>query len=105
MSVVAIGPSPFITCYELIGINGFEAENGEEVAKILQGIIEERKFKLIVLPERFAKETDEIRSLVMKKGEIWPVFALIPDLTMVSGMRLEELKSVVSLAIGAKLEL
>jgi len=105
MSVVAIGPSPFITCYELIGINGFEAENGEEVAKVLQDIIEERKFKLIVLPERFAKETDEIRSLVMKKGEIWPVFALIPDLTMVSGMRLEELKSVVSLAIGAKLEL
>jgi vacuolar-type H+-ATPase subunit F/Vma7 len=105
MSIAAIGPSPFVTCFELIGINGFEAESGEELAKILLELVEGRKFKLIVLPERFAKETDEIRSLVMKKGEIWPVFALIPDLTMVSGMRLEELKSIVSLAIGAKLEL
>jgi len=105
MSAVAIGPSPFITCFELIGITGFEAESGEEAVKILQGIVEERKAKLIVFPERFAKETDEIRSLVMKKGEIWPVFALIPDLKMASGMRLEELKAVVSLAIGAKLEL
>jgi vacuolar-type H+-ATPase subunit F/Vma7 len=105
MSVAAIGPSPFVTCFELIGINGFEAESGEEVAKILRELVEEKKFKLIVFPERFAKETDEIRSSVMKGGDIWPIFALIPDLTMVSGMRLEELKVIVSLAIGAKLEL
>jgi len=105
MSIAAVGPSPFVTCLELIGINGFEAESGEEVAKILQDLIEKKKFKLIVFPERFAKETYEMRSVVMKKGDIWPIFALIPDLTMTSGMKLEELKSVISLAIGAKLEL
>jgi len=105
MSIAAIGPSPFVTCFELIGINGFEAESGEEVVKVLQDLVEEKKFKLIVFPERFAKETYEIRSLVMKKGDIWPIFALIPDFTMVSGMKLEELKSVISLAVGAKLEL
>jgi len=105
MSIAAIGPSPFVTCFELIGIEGFEAESGDEVAKILQNLVEKKKFKVIVFPERFAKETDEIRSVAMKKGDIVPVFALVPDLTMESGMRLEELKAVVSLAIGAKLEL
>jgi hypothetical protein len=34
-----------------------------------------------------------------------PVFALIPDFTMETGMRMEELQAVVSLAIGTKLEL
>lgn len=105
MSIAAIGSSPFVTCFELIGVEGFEAESGEEVVKTLGDLVEGKKFKLIVFPERFAKETDEIRSTVMKKGEISPIFALIPDLTMVSGLRLEELKAVVSLAIGTKLEL
>jgi len=102
---VAVGPSPFVTCFELIGVEGFEAESGEEVAKTLQEFVESKKYKLIIFPERFAKETEGVRSVVMKKGDILPVFALVPDLTMVSGMRLEELKAVVSLAIGAKLEL
>lgn len=105
MSIASIGPSPFVTCFELVGVEGFEAESGEEVVKILRELVEKKQFKLIVVPERFAEETYEIRSLVMKKGDIWPIFALIPDLTMVKGMRLEELKAVVSLAIGAKLEL
>ena len=100
-----IGPTPFVTSFELIGIKGFEAESGEEVAKTLRDLVEEKGFKVIVVPERFAEDTYEIRSLVMKRGDIWPIFALIPDLGMVRGMRLDELKEVVSLAIGAKLEL
>lgn len=105
MSIAAIGPAPFVTCFELIGVKGFEAESGEEVVRVLRELVDNREFKLIIFPERFAEETYEIRSLVMKQGEIWPIFALIPDFTMVTGMRLEELKRVVSLAIGAKLEL
>jgi len=41
----------------------------------------------------------------MNRGDITPVFALIPDFTMETGMRMEELQSIVSLAIGTKLEL
>lgn len=94
-----------MTCFELIGATGFEADAGEDVVRMLQRLVDEKKFKLIICPERFSKETDEIRSQVMKKGDIVPIFALIPDMTMISGMRLEELKAIVSLAIGAKLEL
>lgn len=105
MSIAAIGPSPFVTCFRLVGAEGFEADSAEDVTKTLQRIVEDKTYKLIIFPERFAEETNGVRSLVMKKGDIVPVFALIPDFTMVSGMRLEELKAIVSLAIGTKLEL
>jgi hypothetical protein len=41
----------------------------------------------------------------MTRGDITPVFALIPDFTMETGMRMNELQAVVSLAIGTRLEL
>lgn len=105
MSVSVIGPSSFIVCFELIGATGFEAEDGAQAAKVLKSLIEEENFKFIILPEIFAKDTFGIREQVMKEERVWPVFAFIPDLTGKKGMRLEELKSIISLAIGAKLEL
>jgi vacuolar-type H+-ATPase subunit F/Vma7 len=105
MSVAVVGPPFFVTCFELAGAVGFEAGSGEEVAGILNGLVEESNFKLIIVPERFADDTFKIRSLIMLRGDVTPVFALIPDLTGMSGMRLEELKRIISLAIGAELEL
>jgi len=75
------------------------------VVGILQRVIEEGRFNLILVPERFAKDTYSIREEVMKRGDITPVFALIPDFTMETGMRMEELQAAVSLAIGTRLEL
>ena len=89
----------------MIGAEGFDSEEGEAVAETLSRLIDEPRFKLIIIPERFAKETLTVRELIMKRGDIMPVFALIPDLTMETGMRMEELQVVVSLAIGTKLEL
>lgn len=105
MSVAVVGPPSFVTCFSLIGAEGFDAEDGEAVAEILSRLLDEPRFKLIIIPERFAKETLPVRELIMSRGEITPVFALIPDLTMETGMRMEELQDVVSLAIGTKLEL
>jgi vacuolar-type H+-ATPase subunit F/Vma7 len=105
MSVAVVGPSSFVTCFEIIGAVGFDAESGEDTAEILGRLVEEQRFKLIIFPERFAKETLPVREQVMKKGDITPVFALLPDLTMETGMRMEELQAVVSLAIGTRLEL
>jgi vacuolar-type H+-ATPase subunit F/Vma7 len=105
MSVAVVGPTSFVTCFALIGGEGFDADDGEAVAETLNRLIDEQRFKLIIIPERFAEETQSIRELVMKRGDIHPVFALIPDFTMETGMRMEELQAVVSLAIGTKLEL
>ncbi len=105
MSVAVIGPSSFITCFELIGAEGFDAGTAEAVAATLSRLVEEGGFQLIIIPERFAEETRPVRERIMNRGDITPVFALIPDFTMETGMRMEELQAVVSLAIGTRLEL
>jgi vacuolar-type H+-ATPase subunit F/Vma7 len=105
MSVAVIGPDSFITCFQLIGAEGFDVSTGEAVAETLSGLVEEGRFQLIIIPERFAEATLPVRERVMVRGDITPVFALIPDFTMETGMRMEELQAVVSLAIGTRLEL
>jgi len=75
------------------------------VAAMLSHLVEEGGFQLIIIPERFAEETRPVRERIMNRGDITPVFALIPDFTMETGMRMEELQAVVSLAIGTRLEL
>lgn len=105
MSVAVVGPSSFVTCFQIIGAVGYEAEDGESVAEVLEHLVYEQDYKIIIIPERFAKETLPIREEVLRRGMITPIFALIPDLTLETGMRMEELQAIVSLAIGAKLEL
>ena len=105
MSVAVIGPPSFITCFELIGAVGFDIGTGEAVAETVSALVEEGMFQLIIIPERFAEETRPVRERVMNRGDITPVFALIPDFTMETGMRMEELQTIVSLAIGTRLEL
>ena len=105
MSIAVIGPPSFATTFELIGATGYHEINGEAVATILTRLLNDEDYKLIILPERFAQDTWQAREEVKRKGDITPVFALIPDMTMETGMRMEELQAVVSLAIGTKLEL
>ena len=105
MSIAVIGPSSFVTCFELVGATGYEEVDEQKVASTLDKLVNQGGYKLIIIPERFAETTRIIREDVMKKGDITPVFALIPDFTMETGMRMEELQAVVSLAIGTKLEL
>jgi vacuolar-type H+-ATPase subunit F/Vma7 len=105
MSVAVIGPPSFVTAFELIGARGYDAGTGKAVTETLRRLIDEGKFNLILIPERFAKDTFSVREEVMKRGDITPLFALVPDFTMETGMRMEELQAVVSLAIGTKLEL
>jgi vacuolar-type H+-ATPase subunit F/Vma7 len=105
MSVAVIGPSSFITCFQLIGAEGYNCVDGEQVAATLSRLVDEKKYKLIIFPERFAKETLAAREQVLKRGAISPVFALVPDFTMETGDRMQELQAVISLAIGTKLEL
>lgn len=105
MSIAVIGPPSFATAFELIGAAGFHEITGEKVAATLTHLVNHEDYKLIIIPERFAPETRSIREEVMRKADITPVFALVPDFTMETGMRMEELQAVVSLAIGTRLEL
>lgn len=105
MSIAVIGPPSFATAFELIGATGYHEIIGEKVAATLTRLVNDEEYKLIIIPERFAPETRSVREEVIRKADITPVFALVPDFTMETGMRMEELQAVVSLAIGTRLEL
>jgi vacuolar-type H+-ATPase subunit F/Vma7 len=105
MSIAVIGPPSFATAFELIGATGYHEITGEKVAATLTRLVNDEEYKLIIIPERFAPETRSVREEVIRKADITPVFALVPDFTMETGMRMEELQAVVSLAIGTRLEL
>ncbi len=86
-------------------IRGFLQSLQHQGADTLSRLVDEKKYNLIIFPERFAKATLTVREQVLKRGAISPVFAMVPDFTMITGDRMQELQTVISLAIGTKLEL
>ncbi|MBD3172054.1 hypothetical protein GF326_06245 [Candidatus Bathyarchaeota archaeon] len=104
MSIAVIGPSSFVTCFQLIGARGYEANDEETVVATLDNIIS-NEYKIIIIPEQYTNATRPFRDEIMRRGEITPLFALIPGLAQETGMRMEELQAAVSLAIGTKLEI
>ncbi|MBS7645965.1 MAG: V-type ATP synthase subunit F [Candidatus Bathyarchaeia archaeon] len=103
MSAAAIGDPTFTAGFRLVGVEGVVAVEEEEVLNAVKRLIEDPKYKLLILPERFVEATRELRSRLMKEGKVTPIFAFIPDYTGVKGRRVEELKRSISLAVGAEL--
>jgi vacuolar-type H+-ATPase subunit F/Vma7 len=103
LSAAAIGDPTFTAGFRLIGVEGIVAVDEDEALNALKRLLEEPKYKLLILPERFVKATRELRSRLMKEGKVTPIFAFIPDYTGVKGLRVEELKRSISLAVGAEL--
>jgi vacuolar-type H+-ATPase subunit F/Vma7 len=91
MSIVVIGHSSFVPCFELIGASGYEEHEEGAVVATLNRLVNEGDFKLIVIHERYAGATKLIVEGIMKRGRTTLIFALIPDLTMETGMRIKEL--------------
>mgnify|MGYP000504069335 CR=1 FL=1 len=105
MKVASIGDNMFIKMFELIGAVGYKAEDEEELKKILAQLIKEKKYAIIVLPERYVEATREIREKLAREGEYFPLFAFLPDHTGIKDRRIEELKRLISLAVGVELKL
>ena len=102
-NVAVVGPLSFITPFELGGIKGIPAETAEEAVKSITKLLEANDLKLIILPERFINETKQLRETIQKS--LLPIILLIPDTTMITGMRLEELRTAISAAIGTQIDL
>ena len=103
-NVAVIGPSAFVTTFELAGVEGFEAENAEDVINIVHKLLEKKDFHLVILPEQFTNETKQLRE-TSKQRSLSPIFILIPDFSMDTGSRLEELRTLISSAIGFRINL
>ncbi len=105
MKIAVIGDSLFIKAFELLGAEGFKAENEREIIQTLKNLIEQREHGMIIIPERYVEATNEIRERIIKSGAVVPIFAFLPDYTGKTGQRVEELKKLISLAVGIQLKL
>ncbi len=105
MSAAAIGDPIFVAGFRLVGVDGFAVSSDEVADSMLKQFVEEEKYKMIILPERFVTQTKELRSRLMREGRVIPIFAFIPDYTGIKGERIKELKRSISLAVGAELKM
>lgn len=105
MSAAAIGDPIFVAGFRLVGVDAFAVSSDTVADSMLKQFVEEEKYKMIILPERFVSQTKELRSRLMREGRVIPIFAFIPDYTGIKGERINELKRSISLAVGAELKM
>jgi len=103
MKIAAVGDPAFISVFELLGAEGFEASN-DDLLSVLRKIVEE-DYALVVLPEKYVEATRILREQLAREGRVTPLFAFLPTEPASRGARVEELRKLISLAIGAELKL
>jgi len=103
MRVAAVGDRIFVSVFGLIGADRFKVESDEEFLSTITDLIRRREYSMIIVPERYLDLTKEIRSKLIGEGKIEPIFAFVPEKGL--NKRVNELKELISLAIGLKLEI
>jgi len=103
MRVAAVGDRIFVSVFGLIGADRFKVESDEEFLSTITDLIRRGEYSMIIVPERYLDLTKEIRSKLIGEGKIEPIFAFVPEKGL--NKRVNELKELISLAIGLKLEI
>ena len=103
MRVAAVGDRIFVSVFGLIGADRFKVESDEEFLSTITDLVRRREYSMIIVPERYLDLTKEIRSKLIGEGKIEPIFAFVPEKGL--NKRVNELKELISLAIGLKLEI
>lgn len=105
MKVAVVGDPVFTSGFELVGFEGFTAKSESAVIETVKRLIEEEEHGVILVPERYTSATKDIRDNLAKEGKCTPAFSFLPDYTGVKGERLDELKRLLSLALGIEFEM
>jgi len=103
MRVAAVGDRIFVSVFGLVGADRFKVESDEEFLSTITDLVRRREYSMIIVPERYLDLTKEIRSKLVAEGKIEPIFAFVPEKGL--NKRVNELKELISLAIGLKLEI
>ena len=103
MRVAAVGDRIFVSVFGLIGVDRFRVDSEEEFRSTITDLVKRGEYSMIIVPERYLDLTREIRSELVSEGKIEPIFAFVPEKGL--NKRVEELKELVSLAIGLRLKI
>jgi vacuolar-type H+-ATPase subunit F/Vma7 len=103
MRAAIIADKYLSTGFRLVGVEPLFIENVQEAGAVLDEILEDEKYKVVILPENVAYALKEKREEMVSKGIIFPVFVIVPDFEGSKRLREKELYEAVGRAIGAKL--
>jgi vacuolar-type H+-ATPase subunit F/Vma7 len=103
MRAAIIADKYISTGFRLVGVEPFPIENVQEAGAMLDEILQDEKYKVVILPENVAYALKEKREEMVRKGIIFPVFVVVPDFEGSKRLREKELYEAVGRAIGTKL--
>lgn len=105
MSVVALGGPYFVTSLKSVGVDGRVVESAKQAEDEVELLISEGKCKVIIIPEGLALELDRKRDELSRRGAVYPLFAVVPEMEGKVQERTHRLYRLISQAVGAKLKL
>ena len=104
MSVISVGDKCFITLFRLVGIRGIETSE-DQLEKIVKDLISKGEYKAIIISEKNAMKVKRIREELLRTGQIFPIFIIVPGPEGPLGERIKEIHSLITQAVGVKLKL
>jgi vacuolar-type H+-ATPase subunit F/Vma7 len=90
--------------FRLAGVVPFPVQGTQEAAEVLQRIVAEGRYPVIIITENLATALRTQRETILAKERQRPVIAVIPDFGGPTGDRLRELRSLVTQSVGAELK-
>jgi vacuolar-type H+-ATPase subunit F/Vma7 len=90
--------------FRMAGVIPFPVEDPQEAAKVLERIVAEGTYPVIIITENLATALKTQREVILAKERQRPVIAVVPDFGGPTGDRLRELRSLVSQSVGAELK-
>jgi vacuolar-type H+-ATPase subunit F/Vma7 len=105
LSVVALGEPYFVTSLRAAGVEGRIVQTAKEAEDAVEQLANEGKCKVVVISEGLAAKLDRKRDELAKRGEFYPVFAVVPGMKKEAEGRTRRLYELVSQAVGARLKL
>lgn len=77
----------------------------EEAEQVLELLVRDGNCRVVIVPESLAPALDRKRDELSRRGGVYPVFAVVPDMERRTEERTNRLYRLVSQAVGAKLKL
>jgi len=105
LSVVALGEPYFVTSLRAAGVEGRVVQSAKEAEDAVELLATEGKCKVVLVSEGLAVKLERKRDELARRGEYYPVFAVIPGMAKGTEERTGRLYQLVSQAVGAKLKL
>jgi V/A-type H+-transporting ATPase subunit F len=102
---IAVIADKYLTLgFRMAGVIPFPVRDSKEAARVLEEIVAEGKYAVIILTENLSLALKTQREAILARERQRPVIAVVPDFSGPRGERLRELRSLVTQSVGAELK-